>query len=145
MINSPKPKRIIVTSLLLYSFLLTNRVFAQNHVTYLKANKAHELLGDGKTSESLNTDDAVIFDVVKGQIIIVSYSAKVYKILGGELKKADDGNPYIVYSVQSADGKKASIMYITAVEKSSDFTTRVVINDYKYPIEVLDGTIRSVY
>jgi hypothetical protein len=61
------------------------------------------------------------------------------------LKKSDNGNPYLEYTVKSIDGKKAMITYLQILERSKNINTRVIINDYQYPISILDGTVKKVF
>lgn len=137
---------LVLALVLLTNLFLPTKGLAQAKITYFKASKGYSISSTtGRATQPLDTDDAVLFDASNLQIIIISETAQVYKITNELLKQSDSGNPYLEYSVVRADGKKATITYLQTVEKTRDITTRVIINDYQYPISVLDGTIRKVF
>jgi hypothetical protein len=73
-------------------------------------------------------------------------TAKVYKIIEGKVKFSNKGNPYIEYSVNDANGNKASIIYTDIPEPISAQTIRVILNDpHNPPISILDGSSNKVF
>ena len=94
----------VASSLIVAILLCTiQNCSAQSKILYFKALKAFDISNTtGRGTTPLDTDDAVLFDAGNQQIILVSQAAQVYRITNEQLKRSDNGNPYIEYSVSDA-------------------------------------------
>lgn len=131
---------------ILFFLFLSTEGFSQSTFVYFKASRAYFTIGsDSELKGPIANTDIVTLNSEQGEIVILSGSARVYKIIKVEYKKAENNNPFTEYIAKDREGKQIRLSHLKIVD-NKDYDTRIVfINIDGTGLTVLEGNSNKVF
>jgi len=132
-------KKIAVLLLIQVTFI-QSKSFSQSSVIYFKAEQAILQMPNGKNIQG-STDDKVLIDEDHEEIMVLSESAAVYKILSKTPKKTMP-NPFTTYyTVSNNKGEK----FWFVLKESSSLCSFTIVNLDNLQTTQLNGKLGRVF